>query len=72
MTAPATIEHCQKLADIACELDALKNNFSPRVKIPLIKIVAQLHNAARFEAGELAGEIYGAEPGGMEHDKNKN
>lgn len=65
MTSPASIEHCQRLADIACDIDAMKNHFSTAAETDLGAVVSALHHIAMTEAGSRANEIY-AEA----HDQN--
>lgn len=62
MTSPASIEHCQRLADIACDLDALKNHFSAAAETDLAAVVSTLHHIATTEAGGRANEIYAETP----------
>lgn len=62
MTSTTAIEHCQKLADIACDLDGLKHHLSQAGKDRLNLIVTSLHDVAKSEAGPRVGEIYADEP----------
>lgn len=55
------IKRCQRLADIACELDVLKNHFTPEERHKLGLIVISLHDIAISEAGPLAIRVYGEE-----------
>lgn len=63
MKSTVAIEHCQKLADIACELDALKDHLSAAAKDRITSIVISLHDVAMSEAGPQVGEIYALDTG---------
>lgn len=55
------VKRCQRLADMACQLDVLKNHFTTEERHKLGLIVVSLHNIAISEAGPLAIRVYGEE-----------
>lgn len=52
---------CAELADLACQIDALKFHFNGRSLAELILIVSDMHAIAMRESGPLVRRIYGDE-----------
>ena len=53
------VRQCQQLADLACQVDALKFHFSGAALAELTLCVVQLHGIAMREAGPLVHRVYG-------------
>lgn len=56
-----TMETLNRLADIACEIDEIKDHFSEGCKKALGTIAWAVHEIVEIEAGERAAEIYAPE-----------
>ena len=62
MIPTTKVRQCQQLADLACQLDAMKNHFGDETKDCLAQMVIHLHGIAMREAGPMVRRVYGDEP----------
>ena len=51
----------KRLADIACEIDVLKDGLSKNIKTALGVVAGALHEIVEIEAGYRAADIYAPE-----------